>query len=294
MPGEVYAIACAFLWALSSALLKSQTHKMPVVLLAALRTIPAVSMYWGLLVFSGRINELVHLSLRTWAFLAGSTLVGLVLGDLFYFRSMKLIGLSRALPLSTTYPLFTVTLALLFLDEKLGWAIVGGAALTVAGACLLAFPQGIVRIRRSEATREVELVGVALALGAAICWASSTILLRLGLTGVDVAVANSIRLSVLLVVLVAILPKRGKIGRIRDYGLRSVSIVLVAGIIGTGLGTFAFLAAVQRAGAARASILTATSPLFGVPLSLILKEKLSRRTLLGTMLTMAGVWLTVY
>jgi len=251
-------------------------------------------MYWGLLVFSGRINELVHLSLRTWAFLAGSTLVGLVLGDLFYFRSMKLIGLSRAMPLSTTYPFFTLTLALLFLDEKLGWAIVGGAALTVVGACLLAFPQGTGRIRRSEATREVDLVGVALALGAAICWASSTILLRLGLTGVDVAIANSIRLSVLLVVLVAILPKRGKIGRIRDYGLRSLSIVFVAGIIGTGLGTFAFLAAVQRAGAARASILTATTPLFGVPLSLILKEKLSGRTLLGTMLTMAGVWLTVY
>ena len=40
MTGEAYAIACAFLWALSSTLLKSQTDKMGVIPLAAWRTVP--------------------------------------------------------------------------------------------------------------------------------------------------------------------------------------------------------------------------------------------------------------
>jgi drug/metabolite transporter (DMT)-like permease len=35
-------------------------------------------------------------------------------------------------------------------------------------------------------------------------------------------------------------------------------------------------------------------PLFGVPFSLILGERLTARTLLGTALTVAGVWLTVW
>jgi DME family drug/metabolite transporter len=143
----------------------------------------------------------------------------------------------------------------------------------------------------------VNLLGVALALFAAFCWATSTILLRVGLEGVDITLANTTRLSVLLVVLSAMMIIQGEAGKIGNYaqayGLRSLGIVFLAGIVGTGLGTFAFLAAVQRAGAAKASILTAATPLFGVPLSFLLKERPTRRTLLGTAMTVVGVWLTI-
>jgi len=99
---------------------------------------------------------------------------------------------------------------------------------------------------------------------------------------------------VLMVALFAMTLKLGKIERIKAYGARSLGIVFLAGIVGTGLGTFTFLTAVQRAGAARTSILTATTPLFGVPFSLLLKERPSSRTLVGTSLTMVGVWLTLW
>lgn len=293
MSGELYAIACAFLWALSSTLLKSQTHRVDVISLAAWRTVPGLFLYLGLLFFSGKANDVLHLPLRVLALLVGSTLLGLGLGDLLYFWSMKLIGLARAMPLSATYPFFTLILALLFLGEQLNWGIVGGAALITGGAYLLAFPRGTGKIRSSAAQR-MDLKGMALALVAAICWAVSTVILRLGLEGVDIAVANSVRLSVLVIALFAVLFQRGEIGRIREYGLRSLGITLLAGVIGTGLGTFAFLAALQRAGAAKTSILTSTTPLFGLPFSLVLREKLTSRTLLGTILAMVGVWLTIY
>jgi DME family drug/metabolite transporter len=220
--------------------------------------------------------------------------VGLVVGDSIYFQSMKLIGLSRALPLSTTYPFFTMLLSLLFLDEQLGWTVVGGAFLIATGGYLLALRRGKERLVESQAVRRVNLVGVTLALSAAICWSVSTVMLRMGLDEVDTTMANVVRLSVLMVALTTIALKIGKVGRIKTYGLRSLGIVFVAGIVGTGLGTYAFLNAVQRAGAARTSILTATTPLFGVPFSLLLKERPSRRTLVGTGLTMMGVWLTIW
>jgi uncharacterized membrane protein len=122
----------------------------------------------------------------------------------------------------------------------------------------------------------------------------STVLLRKGLDEVDATMANVVRLSVLVVALSAMAFKVGQVDRVKGYGLRSLGIVFLAGIIGTGLGTFTFLTAVQRAGAARTSILTATTPLFGVPMSLLLKERPSSRTLVGTGLTMAGVWLTIW
>ena len=294
MSGEIYALACALLWALSSALLKSQTHKIHVVFLGALRTIPALLIYWGIVLFTGRVGELLNLPVRSWAYLAGSTLIGLVVGDSIYFQSMKLIGLSRAMPLSTTYPFFTMLLSLLFLDERFGWTVIGGAVLIAGGGYLLALHRGKERLVESQAVRRVNSVGVVLALCAALCWSISTVLLRVGLEKADTTLANVVRLSVLMVALFAMTLKLGKIERIKAYGARSLGIVFLAGIVGTGLGTFTFLTAVQRAGAARTSILTATTPLFGVPFSLLLKERPSSRTLVGTSLTMVGVWLTLW
>jgi len=207
---------------------------------------------------------------------------------------MKLIGLSRAMPLSTTYPFFTMLLSLLFLDERFGWTVIGGAVLIAAGGYLLALHRGKERLVESQAVRRINSTGVVLALCAALCWSISTVLLRVGLENADTTLANVVRLSVLMVALFAMTLKLGKIERIKAYGARSLGIVFLAGIVGTGLGTFTFLTAVQRAGAARTSILTATTPLFGVPFSLLLKERPSSRTLVGTSLTMVGVWLTLW
>lgn len=308
MSGEFYAIACAFLWALSSTLLKSQTRKVDVLSLAAWRTVPGVIIYVGMLFLTGRAGEVIHLSPRPAALVVGSTFLGLGLGDLLYLRSMKLIGLARAMPLSTTYPFFTVVLALLFLDERMTWGLVGGGVLIAVGAYLLAFPRGTRRMRDTalmtaaeDSTRvtgdsggpEVGLRGVALALAAAGCWAVSTVMMRLGLEGVHLVVANAIRLSLVLMALFAALIRRGDLGRIGRHGLRPLGIALLAGAIGTGLGTFTFLSALERAGAAKTSVLTSTTPLFGVPFSLMLGEKLTSRTVLGTLLTVMGVWLAV-
>jgi DME family drug/metabolite transporter len=297
LPGELYAIASAFLWALSSTLVKSQTGKISIVLMGALRTIPALLIYWGILIFTGGCGAVFQLPIRSWLFLLSATVLGLVIGDLIYFEAMKYIGLSRALPLSTTYPFFTLVLALLFLDEQITWAIVGGAVLIVGGALLLAFPKRMRSVRQDTDGERLDVRGVALALGAAVCWGCSTVLLRQGLEGVEVVVANSVRLSILAVSLWAMVVLRKELPLIGQYtrgkGLHTLGVVALTGIIGMSLGTFAYLVAVQRAGAARTSVLTSAMPLFGVPFSLLLGEKLTARTVVGTLLTIGGVWLTI-
>jgi DME family drug/metabolite transporter len=205
---------------------------------------------------------------------------------------MKLIGLSRAMPLSTTYPLFTVLLAVLFLGERISWMTVAGAVSIVAGTYLLARVGANVRDTDQQG-KSADTLGVILAFLAALCWSGSTVLLRVGLDGVDVTIANSVRLSLLMIALAVLLFRQRGFRRISSYGLGSLSIVLVAGVVGTGLGTFAYLVAVQKTGAARTSILSASMPLFGLPLSMLLKEKPCPKTFLGTALILLGVWFTI-
>jgi drug/metabolite transporter (DMT)-like permease len=118
------------------------------------------------------------------------------------------------------------------------------------------------------------------------------------LENVPVPVANVIRLSILSLILFTIAARRGQLAQIpillRRENLRTLGIILLAGLLGMTLGTLTFLTAVQRAGAARTSTLTAAMPLFGVPFSLILGERLTARTVLGTLLTIGGVWLTIW
>ena len=115
--------------------------------------------------------------------------------------------------------------------------------------------------------------------------------------GVEVPVANTVRLSILAIALwsMVLWRKEARLiaGYTRGQGLRTLGIVVLTGIIGMSLGTFAYLAAVQLAGAARTSVLTAAMPMFGVPFSLFLGEKLTTRIVVGTLLTIGGVWLTI-
>ena len=56
--------------------------------------------------------------------------------------------------------------------------------------------------------------------------------------------------------------------------------------------TLLFVTAISLAGAGKTASLSATSPLFAAPLAaLFLKEPLTRRLILGTLVSAAGVWL---
>ena len=258
MSGEVYAIACAFFWALSTTLLKSQTERMGVLSLSAWRMVPGLCIYLSVLAVSGRMDTLLRIPPRAVGFLIGGALAGM--------------GLA------------------VFLAERFTWIVLAGALLITAGVYLLAFPRGTVQVS-SSADRAVDLRGVGLALAAAAAWSISTVSSRVALNDVDPVIANVVRLSTLVIALFSLLYVRNEITQFRAHGLRPWGITLLAGVLSTGVSSYAFMMALQRAGAAKTSILSSITPLFGVPLSLVLGEKLTGRMIMGTILTMAGVWL---
>ncbi|MEJ2208920.1 MAG: DMT family transporter, partial [Anaerolineae bacterium] len=71
---------------------------------------------------------------------------------------------------------------------------------------------------------------------------------------------------------------------------RSWAVILVASLVGTGLGTLFFVMAIQTAGAGRTAVLTSTTPLLAMPFSMLwLHERPTRWTLTGTLLTTVGI-----
>ena len=68
----------------------------------------------------------------------------------------------------------------------------------------------------------------------------------------------------------------------------------MAGLLGTGLGSVLFIYAVETLGAAETAFLTTSAPLFALPMGVVfLGEHLTARILLGTLVTVAGIWLVL-
>jgi drug/metabolite transporter (DMT)-like permease len=292
--GELAGIAGAFTWALGSVLIRAQTRHGNVLFLNAVRVLAATVFFLILVTALGRWSLVLAIPSGALLSLFAAVVAGLVVGDTLFFKSQEYMGVARALPVSGVYPLFTLALATVFLHEPLRWRLPAGATLVTIGLYLVAGPRRGSDIVLEAAAQRRALAGIALALAAALGWACSTMLLRLGLREVDALTANVVRLPMALGVLVLMLAVQGRLGLARCYGPKALAPVVAAGILGTGLGSTFFLLSVQLAGAAKAAILSAAAPLFGATMSvLFLGERLTRANVAGVVLCVAGVWLVV-
>ena len=86
----------------------------------------------------------------------------------------------------------------------------------------------------------------------------------------------------------------GRAGRATPSAFCLSAAAVDARIIGTGIGSVLFIYAVEDIGAAKTAFLTTSAPVFALPMGvLMLNEKLTPRELIGTVATIAGIWLVL-
>ncbi len=292
MIGVLASLGSACLWALTNTLVKIEADRLDVVAINAYRAIVGSLLFLVIFLLTRDVGLLLTLPLEAVLALLVSVVAGMAFGDTLNFRAMLLIGLSRSFPIAGSYPLFTLVLSAIFLREDIGGGEVAGCLVTLTGVMLVAMPGKAGADQPLDA--RTNLLGVAMALGAAALWAASSTIVKVGLAAMDVITASTIRLPAAAVVLWLLLLRGPPAPMPWQLRGRSLLIVLATGILGSGLSGYFWLLGVQEIGAARAAILTSTSPIFGVALSfLVLGERPARRVLAGTLLSVAGIVLIV-
>jgi transporter family protein len=86
---------------------------------------------------SGRLGSMGAMDLRTMVLFGLSGICGGALGLWTYYHALKLGGASLVVPITATYPLITVLLSWLILQESLTVSRVLGTALIVVGVWLV-------------------------------------------------------------------------------------------------------------------------------------------------------------
>ena len=289
MSGEVLALVSALLWSVASVLMALGSHRLHVLPLNLIRCVVSSVFFWALLPFSGGLEAFRTVPSSAWLWLVVSVLILLVVGDTLYFRSLNLAGVSWAMPVAGINPLWAILLAALFVDEPLTWSLLLGALLVVAGVTLLSRPE-----MHSSNGQDIEPAarrkGLLIALLVSLLWGAGQVTLKPATAGMHSVVANSIRQPLAMFILLAINLRTGLWKELRRLDRRSWAMILLASLVGTGVGTLFFVMAIQTLGAGRTAVITSTSPLLAIPFSMtMLREKPTRWTVAGTFFTTVGV-----
>jgi drug/metabolite transporter (DMT)-like permease len=282
--GATCALASALTWTLSGLLVRRLHDRFSSLSLSALRSILGGGLLLvGLIVTAGPA-ALGAVSRGALGLLIGSIVLAVIIGDTVFFESTRSLGLARAMTISMSYPVASALLAAAVLDEPITPAIAAGSLLTLGGLAL------IVLSRDGADPRPQRFwPGVGAASLASLAWAVSVIMLRAPLREMDPLAAQAIRLPMAGLLLCAMPPVWGAAGTLRRAPRRVVTTVLVLGVL-SAVSSVLFVAGVKHAGVAVATVLSAASPMFALPLGvLFLGERPGPVAVLGTAVTVVGV-----
>jgi drug/metabolite transporter (DMT)-like permease len=297
LTGVFMGILGAALFGVSNVVYKSQSKEIRPIAINAFKmwiALPVMAFVVLLFLYPSGFN----VPLYSIPFLAASIILGAGVGDLLYLTSQSRIGISRAFPIAMTFPVITYFFSILFLNEPLLITRLVGVVLAIIGISIISREQARQHKNNSEepdASSPIrwDILGLVLAILAALSWATATVILQIGLVSADPIDSNLIRIligSLFLLPLFLIAQRRGMPIPTR----RATKYVVIAGFFGMGIGSILYVNAVFITGAAVTSVIAATAPLFALPFTIIfLKEKVTPLILLGTILTICGVWLTV-
>ncbi len=268
--GALAGLGAAFFWSFSSTAFTLAGRRIGVHTLNRTRLLLAVLLvsaaHWALM--GSPVPRIPAVS--TFAWLAVSAVLDLVLGDLLLFMAFVRIGPRIPLLVTATAPMLGAALAWLLLGERLNALAWIGMAITLAGATwVVSERRGAARAASGEiATRDVA-VGVMFVAGSTLCQGCHLVAARFALRGQVLPLSAALtRLAVAMAIIWLITIARGEAGSTLAAlrGDRAGALLAGSGVIaGPFAGIWLSMIALQSTRVGIASTLTPAPHRWFVP-----------------------------
>jgi DME family drug/metabolite transporter len=295
MLGELAALGTAIAWTVSAVLYRRALADTKPLQANIVRLSCTSLLLVAFVVAIGKSTVFTSLPLYAVALSSLSGLIGLGLGDTLYMVSLKQIGVSRAVPISCTYPLFSLLFALLIQPRTVGLGVTIAAVAIVFGIWLLAKEE---EPDKSVEQKGLRIRGALFALGAAIVWALSITMINAAVTlhetsTLDSAlVLNTIRVVSVAVFLLASTPLTDRRFTFAKVQRKSLVLLVLGGLVALGLGWFLLAYSFLFISEAQAVPISSTTPLFAVVSGMIfLRERITVRNVAGTLVIVFGIFI---
>lgn len=278
----LYAFGSAFFAGITSILAKCGIRKTDSTVATAIRTIVVVVFAWVMVFIVGSQNQIASISMKSLVFLV---LSGIATGAswLCYFYALSKGPIDKVVPIDKSSTVLTIILAFIFLQESVSIFKVICMILIGLGTYLMIDKKG----NNQEAKDNKWLLA---AFGSAIFASLTAILGKVGIDGVESNLGTAIRTCVVLVMawmMVGVQKKRVSVPK-NELGF------LVLSGIATGASWLCYYKALQTGNASVVVPVDKLSVLITILFSyLVFKERLSKKSLLGLILLVAGTLLMI-
>ena len=280
----LFAFASAFFAGVTSILAKIGVKDVDSHVATAIRTIIVLIFSWIMVFIIGSQSTIVNIDGKTFLFLI---LSGLSTGGswLCYFKALQLGDVNKVVPIDKSSTILTMILAFIFLNEKITINMVIGMIGIAIGTYLM--------IQKKEKAEKIvkRKAWLIYALLSALFASLTSILGKVGIENVESNLGTAIRTIVVLVMAWIIVFAAKKQRDIKNIDKRSLIFLILSGVA-TGASWLCYYKALQDGLASIVVPIDKLSILVTVLFAYIfLKEKLSKKSLLGLILIIVGTLL---
>ena len=277
----LFAFGSAFFAGVTAILAKCGIRKTDSTVATAVRTIVVLLFSWLMVFVVGSQDQLGSIDPNTWLFLI---LSGLVTGAswLCYFRALQLGDINKVVPVDKSSVILTMLLAFLFLQEPITPFGGVGVVLIAAGTFLMIEKKDV------EQKEDQKKSWFLYAAGSAIFASLTSILGKIGISGVESNLGTAIRTAVVLLMAWVMVFVAGKAGEVRKIPKNELGFICLSGIA-TGASWLCYYRALQDGLASIVVPIDKLSILVTLAFSyFVFHERLSKKSAIGLVLIVAG------
>lgn len=283
----VAAILSAAFAGLTSILAKCGIKKTDSDLATALRTIVVLAFSWIMVLVVGSVNTITTIEPNSLIFLI---LSGLATGAswICYFKALSVGDINKVVPIDKSSTILTVLLAIVCFGETSNLAVkLIATAILAVGIFLM--------VEKKQADRKSERRSwMIYAILSAVFAALTSVLAKVGISGVESNLGTAIRTGVVLVMAWIIVFARGKQKEIKYIDKKELLFIALSGIA-TGASWLCYYYAVQNGVLSVVVPIDKLSILVTVVFSyFVFREKLSKKALVGLCFMVIGTLLMAF
>ena len=281
------AILSAFFAGLTSILAKCGIKKTDSDLATALRTIVVLIFSWIMVLVVGSLHTITEIQPKAFIFLI---LSGLATGAswICYFKALSVGDINKVVPIDKSSTVLTVLLAIICFGETSNlWMKLLATVILAVGIFFM------VEKKQSETIKESR-TWMLYAVLAAVFAALTSILAKMGISGVESNLGTAIRTGVVLIMAWVIVFSRGKQKQLKTIDKKELLFIGLSGIA-TGASWLCYYYAIQNGDVSVVVPIDKLSIIVTVIFSyFVFKEKLSKKALAGLCLMVVGTLLMVF
>lgn len=277
----VMAVLSAVFAGLTSVLAKCGIKKTDSDVATALRTVVVLAFSWIMVFIVGSYGSIVSIGAKSLLFLV---LSGFATGAswICYFKALSMGDINKVVPIDKSSTILTVLLAIICFGETDNLAVkLIGTTLLAVGIFLM------IEKKQSEAHGENKSWMIYSVLSAVFA-ALTSILAKVGISGVESNLGTAIRTAVVLIMAWVVVFAKGKHTQVKTLDKKELVFIGFSGLA-TGASWLCYYYAIQNGVVSVVVPIDKMSVLIAVGFSFfVFKEKLSAKAVVGLVLMFAG------